>query len=499
MLAARAAAAVAAAAGPGGSGSRAGALVSAGGAPPAPPRARRRTHQQQPASKRPRSTIPTRHRRPCCAVRALWGNNNPNDANNAGADDESAAYGGTGPFGRAARRRHSHNTGRRSADADRRRRALLDYALGVQPSEMDAFAASSPPAVVAAMRATVANMLGTLPPAYFEVRVLTEPQTLAHLFFSAAMTGWMFRNCVLRLELRSALAGAALDASPPPTPLPPPAAAPSSSSPNKPTTPDASTPTTWSPAVAEQYAPGAQKDRVEGEVLLWHLGREAVERVPAPAYMEGLEREVARLRAALADAQGAGRAGQAARAAAALLESPGGAGTEASSAVVAPAAAVGLGGPPAALEVVPPPASGRLSSSGQQQQQQGGNPLLEYLRALDAAALKDLTAGIGEGAAAAVDAFVARLLGVASARDGDALRRCDASECSAAELGRALFWLMVVGYTLRSLEMQLDLDGVVGEGALSAFGGKQDGGGGGGGGGGGLGALTRGWKWPPSL
>ena len=430
-------------------------------------------------------------------MRALWGSGRGNSGSNSkgdggGADDgadasssSSSSYSGTGPFGRAAgRRQHAHNTGRRAADADRRRRALLDYALGVQPSEMDAFARSSPAAVVGAMRATVANMLGTLPPAYFEVRVLTEPQTLAHLFFSAAMTGWMFRNCVLRLELRSALAGAALDASPPaaPTPAPLPPAAAAAEGP--PTTAAASA-TTWSPAVADQYAAGAQKDRVEGDVLLWHLGRERVERVPAPRYIEGLERELERLRAALADAQGAGRAGRgAARAAAALLDEAGGA-PGAEPAVVAPAAAVGAGGPPAALQVVPP--AGRVGGGGSQQ---GGNPLLEYLRALDADALKDLTAGVGGGAAAAVDAFVARLLGVASARDGDALRRCDPSECSAAELGRALFWLMVVGYTLRSLEMQLDLDGVVGGAAAgevpAPFGGLGS-------------ARPSFWKWPPAL
>jgi hypothetical protein len=342
------------------------------------------------------------------------------------------------------------------------------------------------------MRATVQSMLGTLPPAYFEVRVLTEPQTLAHLFFSAAMTGWMFRNCVLRLELRSALAGAALDASPPSSSLPA-AADDAATTPEEQQQADStssssssSSSPTWSPAVAEQYAPGAQKDRVAGEVLLWHLQREEVERVAAADYIEALEGEVARLRRALADAQGAGRAGdQAARAAAALLVV--GSGEEGGpQGVLAPAAAVGGGGPPAALQVVPP-RNNAVSSPSSSSSHLGTNPLLDYLRALDPKTLSDLTAGIGDGAAAAVDAFVARMLGVSSARDGDALRRCDPSECSAAELGRALYWLMVVGYTLRSLEMQLDLEGVAGGGldasglgaALSPL--RRDGGG---------------WKWP---
>jgi hypothetical protein len=442
-------------------------------------------------------------------VRALWGSGGGKDADSAdGADSNTSDP--LGPFGRRARSHHrhssshSHNSGRRSAEAERRRRALLDYALGVQPSVMDEFSRSSPPSVVAAMRATVANMIGTLPPAYFEVRVLTEPQTLAHLFFSAAMTGWMFRNCVLRLELRSALAGAALDASPAvptPTPLPPPPPAAASATPPAPATPAPAAATSWSPAVAEQYAPGAQKDRVEGDVLLWHLSREEVERVPAPRYIEALEGEVSRLRRALADAQGAGKAGdQASRAAAALFSEEEGevqageaGGAGAAGGVVAPAAAVGGGGPPAALQVVAP-RGGALtsssSSSGARSANDGTNPLLDYLRALDPKSLSDLTAGIGDGAAAAVDAFVARMLGVSSARDGDALRRCDPSECSAAELGRALYWLMVVGYTLRSLEMQLDLEGVGGGGL---------GGAGEGGEAGGLNAVfapRRRWKWP---
>ena len=524
-------------------------------------RARRRQQpqqQQQQQQQQSRSIITAsgRRRTVCCA---LWGSSSSNDSSNNGGGDGDD--GGVGPFNGVPpkRSRHAHNSGRRSAEAERRGRALLDYAMGVKPSAMDEFAASAPAAVVGAMRATCANMLGTLPPAYFEVRVLTEPQTLAHLFFSAAMTGWMFRNAALRLELRSALAGAALDASPPALPqagaasasaagplgAPPSlqasqrggqgptgaaASAPSAAAAAGPTTPPAPAAAVaaaatagappaayWSPALHAQYAPGAQKHRVEGDVLLWHNER-GVERLAAAGYMEALEGEVARLRAALAGAgagtQGAGtgaRAAAAAAAAALAFEGGGaGAGPFGPASVVAPAAAVGGGGEPAALQVFPPmPAGGGAAAGGAAGAGggggaaapfAGGNPLLEYLRALDPASLKDLTAGIGDGAAAAVDAFVARMLGVASARDGDALRRCGPSECSAAELGRALFWLMVVGYTLRSLEMRLDMGGVSGAG-----GGGEAGGGGlrlsallpGGGGGGGMPFARReGWKWP---
>jgi hypothetical protein len=56
-----------------------------------------------------------------------------------------------------------------------------------------------------------------------------------------------------------------------------------------------------------------------------------------------------------------------------------------------------------------------------------------------------------------MDVFIQRLLGTS---DKDQLRRTP-SECSAQELGRLLFWLMVVGYTLRSMEVRLDMDATV--------------------------------------
>ena len=47
---------------------------------------------------------------------------------------------------------------------------------------------------------------------------------------------------------------------------------------------------------SDQYAPGTQKLNVEGEVLRWHVHNDTAERVPAAAYIDMLEREVAVLR-----------------------------------------------------------------------------------------------------------------------------------------------------------------------------------------------------------
>ena len=59
--------------------------------------------------------------------------------------------------------------------------------------------------VVDAMRQTVSNMLGTLPPQFFQVTVTTVGENLAQLLFSVMMTGYLFRNAQNRLELRRSL------------------------------------------------------------------------------------------------------------------------------------------------------------------------------------------------------------------------------------------------------------------------------------------------------
>lgn len=82
------------------------------------------------------------------------------------------------------------------------------------------------------------------------------------------------------------------------------------------------------------------------------------------------------------------------------------------------------------------------------------NELLDYLRALEPSALTELTSSAGNDVAGVMDAFVQRLMGT---RDKEHLRRAE-SECNAQELGKLMFWLMVVGYTLRSMEARFDMD-----------------------------------------
>jgi hypothetical protein len=76
---------------------------------------------------------------------------------------------------------HIHTLLCSTAQAAERRRALLKYVHEVQPALIDQFVACGPPAVVAAMRNTITNMLGTLPPQFFTVTISTVGECAAQL------------------------------------------------------------------------------------------------------------------------------------------------------------------------------------------------------------------------------------------------------------------------------------------------------------------------------
>ncbi|PNH03559.1 hypothetical protein TSOC_010382 [Tetrabaena socialis] len=98
----------------------------------------------------------------------------------------------------------------------------------------------------------------------------------------------------------------------------------------------------------------------------------------------------------------------------------------------------------------------------------------------------------GQAVKEAMELFVARLMGTA---DPEALTKLD-SEFSSVELSKVLFWLMAVGYSLKSIEARLELEDGMGGGGGSAGGGGRGAspkGGSGGGGGGKGGAGGGGW------
>lgn len=57
--------------------------------------------------------------------------------------------------------------------------------------------------VVDAMRQTIANYLGGLPPEYFSIEISAKGEDLAQLMYTMMMTGYMFRNVQYKLDLQT--------------------------------------------------------------------------------------------------------------------------------------------------------------------------------------------------------------------------------------------------------------------------------------------------------
>lgn len=241
-----------------------------------------------------------------------------------------------------------------------RRDILLEYVKNVQPEFMELFVKRAPKQVVDAMRQTVTNMIGTLPPQFFAVTVTTVAENLAQLMYSVLMTGYMFRNAQYRLELQESLEQVAL-------------------------------PDTQEKKDVPDFAPGTQK-KVTGEVIRWN-NVSGPEKIDAVKYIELLEAEIEELNRQV----------------------------------------------------------GRISANG-------SNELLDYLKTLEPQNLKDLTSSAGEDVVVAMNTFVKRLLAVSDPGQ----MKTSVTETSAPELGKLLYWLMVVGYSLRNIEVRFDMERVLG-------------------------------------
>ncbi|PRW45716.1 seed maturation [Chlorella sorokiniana] len=259
---------------------------------------------------------------------------------------------------------------------------------------MQQFEADAHPEVIIAMRQTITNMLGTLPPQFFRVVISTEAENLAQLMYSVLMSGYMFANAWTRLGLTQSLAelpAGLLDS---------PELVGSSSLAASGSLPASSSAGGGSGSVmdAAAYAPGSQKMRVEGEVLRWHHenGKEVV---PALQYIEQLEAELADLRQQMEAAQAAQEA-------------------------------------QAAMRREPMP----------------GNQLLDYLKCLAPEELLALTDCASEDVLEAMNQFVTRLMGME-----EEAWQGGTSDCTAGELAQLMYWLMITGYTLRQLEQRCDL------------------------------------------
>ncbi|PRQ24263.1 hypothetical protein RchiOBHm_Chr6g0270451 [Rosa chinensis] len=81
----------------------------------------------------------------------------------------------------------------------------------------------------------------------------------------------------------------------------------------------------------------------------------------------------------------------------------------------------------------------------------GQNELLEYLKSLEPQNLKELTSTAGDDVVVAMDTFIKRLLAVSDPSQ----MKASVTSTTAAELAQLLYWLMVVGYSLRNIEVLL--------------------------------------------
>uniref|UniRef100_A0A453Q8H3 Uncharacterized protein n=1 Tax=Aegilops tauschii subsp. strangulata TaxID=200361 RepID=A0A453Q8H3_AEGTS len=99
-----------------------------------------------------------------------------------------------------------------------------------------------------------------------------------------------------------------------------------------------------------------------------------------------------------------------------------------------------------------------LSRQVARKSSQGSNELLEYLKTLEPQNLKELASSAGEDVVFAMNAFIKRLLAVSD----PAQMKTAVSETSGAQLANLLFWLMIVGYSMRNIEVRFDMERVLG-------------------------------------
>lgn len=153
---------------------------------------------------------------------------------------------------------------------------MQEYVDTVELNMAKGFIDKAPTCVVDAIRTTVRGITGMLPPQFFEVNVRCQSTSLEQLLLTHLLHGFMFKNAMIRLDLKASLA------------LPSAAEGSASSlmcaarqQANK--------------LQSEQYAPGTQLTNVHGNVLKWHndLGTESV---PAQQYIQQLEAEILNLK-----------------------------------------------------------------------------------------------------------------------------------------------------------------------------------------------------------
>ena len=100
----------------------------------------------------------------------------------------------------------------------------------------------------------------------------------------------------------------------------------------------------------------------------------------------------------------------------------------------------------------------REQVSYQEKENEAKNYLLEYLQNLEPANLKDMAESTGEEALEAMNAFIERLVG--PEYDSEEIKGMQSTSTSV-EMARLLYWLLIVGYSLRTIEVRMEIESVV--------------------------------------
>ena len=294
--------------------------------------------------------------------------------------------------------------------ADKRRRLMLKYVLISNPSDVDSFVLNEDPRVVRAMKATVRNLVGSLPRSFFEVKVSCVADSLAQLMMTLLMTGYVFHAGKQRMDMKAALMSL-----------------PSTSSSDD-----------------EEYAAGVQKKDVSGQVLRWNH-RNGIESMSAITYIEQLEQEVTRLKTELGRQTTLASSSPSSIGGLALQLREDGGGKQA----IAGWSLQG-GNQKSFLPSVSSSAAEAAAAVGAAIA--GGGELMEYISGMD----NDNGPTASPEVIEAMTAFVERMMGTSEPRQLQSMQ----SEFDTYELSKVFIWLLVVGYALRTAESKLDhLDG----------------------------------------
>lgn len=154
--------------------------------------------------------------------------------------------------------------------------AMTNYVQTVEPTMVADFKTEAPACVVDAIYKTVFNTTGILPPQFFEVSVRSASNSLEQLLYTYLLKGFMYRNAMIRVDLKASLA--------------------------LPSAPEnflngglATAESLQQSAEDGSIATGRQLRDVTGTVLNWH-NEQGVKSTPVQAYIQQMEADNAHLR-----------------------------------------------------------------------------------------------------------------------------------------------------------------------------------------------------------